>query len=503
MIETQRSIVSQVVRHAGLYCRLSPRPDGTYEGVDAQERWGRAYAARVWPEVPVEVFADAGLSAARDDVRPGYDRFREWVRAGRLVHVWTVEQSRLERREVQWFELAAEFDAAGIVELHTDRDGIVRVRDEVAGIKAVLNAAEVRKLRRRVLDTLAEKARQGEPSGARPYGYVRATTGDGVKTLAIIEEQAAVIREAAARILAGWSLGAVAADLAARGIVAPHGGKMIGTAVRRMLVAPATAGLRVHRDQVHPGNWPSILDVETWTAVRARLDAPRTVRRSDGGVFEIAEGFQRRPRTLRRYFLTGGLSACGVCGAPLYGSVRPARLRKGETEQDRRPPVAWLLCHGTKGGRGCVGVQMESIENHVAEQLFAELDRPEFVRALSEDEHAARRAELTRELSTLDGRRSELATMWGAGSLNTDEWQAARAALDVRGQALRADLDGVPPPPVRLDVVTALRSAWPAMTLDERREVVRLFIDRVTVNRATPGAKVFEPSRVVITWARR
>ena len=93
-----------------------------------------------------------------------------------------MEQTRLERREVQWFELAAELDAAGITEVHTDRDGIVRVRDEVAGIKAVLAAAEVRKLKRRVNDKLDELAALGRPAGGRYFGYRRVVDDDGVPT---------------------------------------------------------------------------------------------------------------------------------------------------------------------------------------------------------------------------------------------------------------------------------------------------------------------------------
>src|SRR4051794_13121341 len=98
--------------HVALYCRLSPRPDGSYEGVDVQERWGRRYAAQHWPGLPVEVFADPGISAAKDDHRPQFDRLREWIRAGRVAHLWAVEQTRVERKEIGWFELAAELDAA-------------------------------------------------------------------------------------------------------------------------------------------------------------------------------------------------------------------------------------------------------------------------------------------------------------------------------------------------------------------------------------------------------
>ncbi|MPY84663.1 MAG: hypothetical protein GEV00_15370 [Actinophytocola sp.] len=172
-----------MTRYIALYCRISVDRAGRKEGVTAQERWGRAYAAQTWPGVPVRVFADNDLSAAADDVvRPEYERLREAIERGEVAHVWAVEQYRLERREIQWFEFAATMDAAGISELHTNRDGIVRVRDDVAGIKAVLGAGEVRRLKQRINDTLAEKAAQGEPPGSRPFGYERGTTEDGTKT---------------------------------------------------------------------------------------------------------------------------------------------------------------------------------------------------------------------------------------------------------------------------------------------------------------------------------
>jgi DNA invertase Pin-like site-specific DNA recombinase len=131
------------------------------------------------------VFADRGKSAGRDDVpREDFERLRQWVRDGKVTRVWTVEQSRLTRREIEWFEFAAELDLAGVGEV------IVRVSDEVAGIKAVLAASERRKMLRRLSDTLAEKAAKGEPPGVRPFGYAHATTEDGTRTYAVVPEQA-------------------------------------------------------------------------------------------------------------------------------------------------------------------------------------------------------------------------------------------------------------------------------------------------------------------------
>lgn len=78
--------------------------------------------------MPVRVFSDPDLSASRDDVlRPGFEALKEALGRGEVAQLWAVEQTRPERREIAWFELAMLLDVAGIVLLHTNRDGIVRV----------------------------------------------------------------------------------------------------------------------------------------------------------------------------------------------------------------------------------------------------------------------------------------------------------------------------------------------------------------------------------------
>jgi site-specific DNA recombinase len=111
------------VGYVAIYCRISKDTRGRVEGVKAQEKWGRDYAASAWPDLAVKVFADNDLSAANGDHRPGYEALRSAIRNGEVSHLWTVEQSRLERREVEWFTLAAELDAASITEVHTTATG--------------------------------------------------------------------------------------------------------------------------------------------------------------------------------------------------------------------------------------------------------------------------------------------------------------------------------------------------------------------------------------------
>ena len=471
--------------YAALYCRLSPRPDGSYEGVEDQEKWGREYAASKWPGEPVEVFREPGISAANGDHRPEYERLRRWVVEGRVAHVWCVEQSRLERREVEWFELAAELDAAGIADVHTNRDGVVSVRSEVAGIKAVLAAGEVRKLKRRVNDRLDELAAKGRPAGAHVFGYRHGVDG-GEKTLHQVPEEAEAIRFAVDRILAGWSLAAVAADLDGRGLRGVHGGKITAQAVRGFLSAPTICGRRVHRGRdVGQGNWEPIIDVETWRAVRDRLASRRVVRRADGGTYPVPG--PGTGRTGRKYLLTGGIAVCGVCYAPLVGSMKQLR---------GRDPQAYLLCHPNRGGKGCVGIQAEPTEAHVTAWLLDQLDRPEFLDAVGADDSDDRRRSITAALDDLDRQRGELAAMWAAGKRTSTEWDAAVTVLDERERQLRVDLAELPPPlaGVKLDEV---RAAWPGMPLGERREVIGRFVQAVVVHRAS-GPRRWNPDRIEI-----
>jgi len=478
------------VRHVALYCRISVDRHGRREGVDAQERWGRAYAEKTWPGVPVVVYSDNDISATGDAHRPEFERFRADVAAGRVAHVWAVEQSRLTRGEVAWFELAAELDAAGIPELHTDRDGVVRVQDAVAGIKAVLNAYEVRRLTQRIRDRIAENAALGRPPAAPTFGYRHGVDEDGGKTLHQHPEEAAAVKEAAARILAGWSQTNVAREMTKQGFTGRRGGPLTPGKIYKILTNPTVAGLRVHRGKVTKGIWEPILDGETWRAVRRKLDSPRVVQRADGKTHQITPA-GLSPKNGRKYLLTGGLAVCGLCGTPLVGT------RKMDTKTRKFRPE--MLCSTVRGGCGRLSILLEPTEEHVVGELKRVLDTPEFREALtSGDEHAEHREATLRKLEAIEQQREELAQMWGAGKLSAGEWQAAREQILEREARARAELADIPPP-LHADL-EGVGEAWPAMTLDERREILRLIIERITIHPAKPGVRPFDPGRIEIKW---
>jgi len=99
-----------------------------------------------------------------------------------------------------------------------------------AGADALRSAGKSSETRDRVGAVRVGKV-GGRPHGKLPYGFVRHYDVVGGKrrlvTQSIHEQQAAVIREAAHRVLHGEAPYAIARDFNARGIPTPRGGSWI------------------------------------------------------------------------------------------------------------------------------------------------------------------------------------------------------------------------------------------------------------------------------------
>ena len=346
---------------------------------------------------------------------------------------------------------------------------VFRIGDDAAGIRAVLSPGETRRLRRRVNDALDSLAAQGGPGGAHPLGYRHGVDADGRATLEVIPEIAEQIRWSAAKVLAGWSLEAVAREMQARRVPTRYGGKWSHSNVKGMLTNPAVAGLRVHKGRiVGRGTWEAILPEQTWRQLRARLERP---------------GY--RPA---HSYLLSGIAVCGRCGHGLTGRQRQAR---GKVD-----PL--YFCHPTTAGCGRLAIKAAELEAHVVAELLDALDSPEFAAAMADDDHEAERTALATELERVEAQHVELADRWARGDLPAPAWDRARAALDERAARAQAELAAVP---VALDVDPAtMRAGWGQMTLDEKRQVLDLFVERVVVAPATPGAKVVDLGRISIIW---
>jgi site-specific DNA recombinase len=505
-----------------LYCRISYDRNGRAEGVEAQERWGRAYAAKLWPNLPIEVFVDNDISAADpDQVRPDFERLRKWVREGKVARLWGVEQYRIVRQPVEWFGFADELAAAGVEEVHTDRDGVIRVHDDVAGIKAVLGAGEVRRLKRRLLDKFSDEAMRGLAPTVRCFGYRLSSTPEGLRTYEQVPEEADAIRWAAERFLSGWNDQMLAAEWRKRGLTGSHrlkvrdpqtgmivldeDGKPLthptvvtGKTVRQALINPAIAGLRkYHGEIVATGIWEPIISEETRQEILARIGMVREVRTSDGKIIvvnpTVTQARRGTGRVRRKYLLTGGTAVCGVCESPLAASTRKFRYGSGP----------FYFCTKTLGGKGCVTIVADRLEKYVKDRMFKHLATEEFAKRFSQDTAAPDRERLTQALASITAKRTDLAEAWSSDSLTMEEWLRAKTGLDAREQALHVQLMELPPPPPERIDLEAIKDPllWDGYNLGERYEYISMFVRKVTVEKAVMPYQYQKVSdRVHIDW---
>jgi len=138
--------------------------------------------------------------------------------------------------------------------------------------------------------------------GGRLFGFEK----DGVTH---VPQEAAIVREVTAAILAGDSIRHIAAVLRERGITTTAGKPMHPLAVRRMIASPRYAGLMP--GGVSAAAWDPIVEREDWEMAAALLD-------SRGGMLPAGHN--------ARKYLLSGIATCGVCGRGLQ--VLPAHTAR-------------------------------------------------------------------------------------------------------------------------------------------------------------------------------
>jgi site-specific DNA recombinase len=198
-----------------------------------------------------------------------------------------------------------------------------------------------------------------------------------------------------------------------------------------------------------------------------------------------------RQRSGRRYLLTGGTAVCGVCHAPLSAQIKAVPAGGSR---------AYYMCHRSRGGRGCVSIPVDPLEEYVIDQLLSELENPVFLAVYMADDHSVRRGEISNTLLAIDAQRVDLAEMWSSNELTAAEWQAARRGLAAQEQVARTELMSLPQAGAGVDPVS-IRADWAEMNLDERRTIITKYVASVTLAKARLGLRQVDvPGRASISW---
>lgn len=479
--------------HAAIYARVSRKKGNSVEEQESECR--TAVERERWELDDAHVFVDDDRSASRyaRRPRPGWVDLLAALAAGAVGVLVLWESSRGSRRNAEW---------AGMLELCREGGVLVHVvthgrtydpriaRDmrtlQEDGVDAEF---EAEKTRERIMRNVRANAAAGRPHGRLLYGYRReyAPGPKGAELVGQFEapEQAAVVREMCRRLLAGESCYAIAKDLNARGVpTASAGAAWTGERIRRLMVNPAYAGLRVlNGEVVGEATWDGIITRDEHARLVARLTDParRTVR--DPSV---------------RHMLTGA-ARCGACES----RMRVQRMRGYFAYVCAgRPPGSNL---GGRTGRMCIAIKAEWLEGYVRDVVLTVLARPGAAHLFERSDDAERRAAAEAEVKRLEGRLDEVADEVIGGRMSAS--MAARIEQQLQPQLEDARARSTPPataPPAHaaltapgVDVV----AVWEALAPSQRRELINaMMLVRVQPVADRTSPRKFNPDRVSVEW---
>lgn len=447
--------VSASVKSAAIYARQS---EDVAEGIDRQvSRCASLIEAKGW--TLVGDYRDNDTSASKDrSVGTRWADMLADAKAGRFDVVVAVDIDRLLRSMPDLVALTA----TGVKVLTVDGEIDLTTADGEFRATMLTGIArfETRRKGERQLRANEARVALGKPvPGRRRYGY----KSDNMTPHA---EEAPMVRWAFDEIASGNSIRSVATTL-----------NMRRERVRMMLSNPSYKGWVVHKGTATPSDYITpLVPEELWDTIAAILLDPAR-KTSPGSAVK---------------YVASGIAVCGVCGAKLQRttgyscSASTAHVYINSSVMDARiaeEVFLWIAMHP------------EAEDTAVSADLST---------LLAESAALARSRERIQELALMDGTdmgwvRKQLAELARKAKVLDERTAVERGALSRGGivEAVRGDWwalrDERPWGAEEEEALEAWPARWEAVSLDQRREVVRS-IFRITLNKGRNNVEriVFE-----------
>jgi len=461
-----------VATRAAIYCRISSDRDDDRLGVDRQEQDCRTLCEdRGWTVIE-PIYVDNNISASGKAERAQYQKLLQDIEQGSVdaLAVWDID--RLARKPTELEHFVATCDAAGVTQLAfvggtidvATGDGLL-----VARIKGAVAAEEVRKTGQRIRRKKLEIAESGAFSGgARPFGY----EADG---MTVRGSEAAVIREAASRILEGSTLYSIRKDWNERGITTAHGKPWSYTSLKTVLTGPRIVGKRQHGKDgdgrpiiIGEAAWPAVVDIETWEALRQVLYDPA----------------RKQPPPSRDYPLRG-VVVCDECGKFL--SAQPDSRKRN------------YICKKETGGCGRVYVTAKLIEDFVYGILLPLADSPVLRDELrAEDEtHREEIRKLVQEKAIAEASLTQLGDDYADGVITRGMFQRQQRRLGGKIKAWEARVGALAGQSALDRLGGSVQAEWDTMKVEDKRLITQSLVSEIRVTPALRrGSNIFDNRRV-------
>ena len=468
-------------RRVAIYARYSTEMQNP-KSVDDQLRDCAEEAARNgW--VVVAQYSDHAMSGARMD-RPEFQRLQEDLSSDLFDIVLIEDLDRLSRDQehtARFYKLALFND----IEVHQ------LGRGEVSPLHIGMNGA----MAALYLDAVSQKTArgmrgrvvEGKNPGGLSYGYEPVPLFDEKgqpdgSDLAIVQDQAAVVRRIFQEYAKGRSPRDIAAQLNADGIPAPRGrGEGTGHWKQNTIYGHRARGTGILNNELYigrrvwnrqsyrkhpttqkrvsrlnpPEDWKiaevphlRIIDDDLWNAVKARQEDISRTRKSAESAGKT--GAAASQSTRRRKYLLSGLLSCGQCGGKLtVAGKSPRRFYYCANAKEKGAAV----CEGMPGVRESVAAEtiLGCLRSGLMQDAAYEDFRASFIAKVREQEaesgEALRRHD--QKVSDLEKTHANLLRAVEGGQYS-EALITRLNTVDADLKALRAEREALVPAPIEL-----------------------------------------------------
>ena len=460
-----------------IYTRISNDPNADTEdggqGVARQEQDCRDLAERLGWTV-TRVYSDNDISAYNGKTRPGFEDMLDGIKRGQFDGLICWHTDRL-YRSMKDLERIIEVCDVAEVPIRTVNGGDLDVSNATGKMLARILGS----VSRQESEHKAERQRRANVQRAEAGGWWSSHRVFGYNQDGTVREaEAALIRQAASDVLTGKSMRAVARDMNKAESLTAAGKPWNGVNLKRVLMNPRYAGLRVYRGKVvGPGDWQAILDADTHAGLVAIL--------SDTSRGPATVNYERRYIGSRRYL-------CGRCGAPMQHTV--ASHADGRTFHRYACTAAAHLARSQP--------ELDAYIERVALGYLLDAEKLHKAIAAKTADGGVDPGELRTRRAALVAQKDELASMFTDGILDGPAVRRESAKLQQKISTIDSALADLARRSPLADLLAEgaheVENRWAAASPDMKGKIIdELFT--VVVNPA-PRGRYFKPECIDIRW---